>query len=124
LPPNLATARLDPDRVQVDVTVLEHASTQSLEGIVVTLLTSPGKSPPVLLEPTQVTVVLQGRAETLRALEASRVRAFVDCIGLTDEDEIDLPILVHALPGVRAISISPSFARIRIRKPELRKDEL
>lgn len=114
-PPQLAAAKFDPDRVQVDVTILEeYTSSRVLEDVPLSLLTQPGGPAPVWIEPDRVTVTLQGRADVLRRLDASRVLAFVDASPLAESDEVELPVVIPPIEGgVRLVSVSPSFARVR-----------
>jgi len=122
-PPGLEASRLDPDRVQIEVAILEHAANHTVDAVPVLLLTPPVGPMPVLLSPKQVSVVLQGRADVLKNMDAGEIRAYVDCSTLSSEDEMELPIRIHLMSGVRLASVTPSSARIQKFKATIRKDE-
>jgi YbbR domain-containing protein len=114
-PQGLETVRMTPDRVQVEVSILEHAANHTVTGVPILLLTPPSVPAPELLSPGTVSVELQGRADVVRGLDAGRVRAFVDCAGALPSGEIELPVSVHVAPGVRLVSVKPSAVRVRFR---------
>lgn len=114
-PRGLETVRMTPDRVQVEVSILEHAAGHTVAGVPILLLTPTTGPAPELLFPGVVSVELQGRADSVRGLDASRVKAFVDCSGPLPAGEIELPVSVHVPPGVRLVSVKPSAVRVRVR---------
>jgi YbbR domain-containing protein len=112
-PTGLETVRMIPDRVQVDVFILEHAASHTVAAVPVLLLMPPAGPAPILLSPSSVSVELQGRADVLRNLVAGRLRVYVDCTDPCPPGEIELPVSVHLTPGVRLVSVKPATARVR-----------
>lgn len=114
-PHGLEAARMTPDRVQVEVSILEHAAIHTVAGIPILLLIPPVGPAPELLSPGVVSVELQGRADVVRGLDAGRVKAYVDCADALPPGEIELPVSVHVASGVRLVSVKPASVRVRIR---------
>lgn len=113
-PPGLTAARIDPDRVHVDVQVIEHSSIHTLERVPIGLLSDPDRPLPILEGPFEATVVLQGRAEVLRSLDASSIRVFIDTSRIRETGLMELPVDWKAPLGLRVTGVTPSSARVRI----------
>ncbi len=117
LPPQgLPTARVEPERVQVEVVITEHAATRVFDRIPVRLMSaSVGPQwPRVTVTPATVAVTLQGKESALNAIEPDAVRAFVDCSGLNLGGKYELPVQWVVPPGVRAVQTDPSAVTIGV----------
>ena len=101
------TARIEPDRVQVEVTIREHAISREIAAVPVLALTRPGAPAPPF-EPAVVRVTLQGGQDQLRSLEPDAIRAYIEVRDPDAAPGRSLPIRVHAPAGIRAIEIEPA----------------
>lgn len=116
-PADFGTARLNPDRVQVEVEIVEHAATRVLEGVPVRLLTPGGATRTMSVDPAQVRVTVSGRGAALGTISPSEVRAFVDCSGVETGSRYDLPIQVSVPGGLRCVTIEPPAASVYVKGP-------
>lgn len=107
-------ARIEPDRVDVAVTIVEHAGTRVFEQVPVRLMSRPGASgrERVSVSPSRVNVSLQGREEILHNLGADSVRAFVDCAAVSSSGTYELPVHLVLPPGVRSLSVEPASVKM------------
>ena len=112
-PHDLGTARLAPDRVQVDVGIVEHAATRVIEGVPVRLLTAAGAAADITVQPGLVRVTVSGRSAALAGLAPTDVRAFVDCSGLEPGSRYDLPMQVSLPAGFRCVTLEPASATVK-----------
>ncbi len=111
------SARVEPDRVRVDVTIVERSSRQEVEGVRVQLLVLPGTSPIRLLSPAAVKLVVKGRSELLSALVASNLTAYVDCTSLRPGETKELPVSVPVPSGVEVVAVEPAALRVEMNQP-------
>lgn len=117
LPPQgLSTARVEPERVQVEVVITEHGATRVFDRVPVRLMSvSAGPQwPRVTVTPSTVAVTLQGKESALNAIEPEAIRAFVDCSGLNLGGKYELPVQWVVPPGVRAVQTEPSAVTIGV----------
>lgn len=109
-------ARLDPERVQVEVLIREHASSRDMASVPVHVLMPPGVQAPVL-EPGSVIVEVQGRPEVLRGLDPGAIRAYVEMRGSGDPAGLH-PVLVHVPAGIRVVRVVPDAVTGRVQPEE------
>ena len=115
LPPAVAgAARLEPDRVLVDVAIAELTATRELADIPVRWLLAPGAPAIRGTKPEKVTVTLQGRPEALRLLEPAAVAVYVDCVGLAPGGAYELAAQAQTPPGLRAVAVTPETIRVEM----------
>jgi len=108
VPPSRAwVARVDPERVDVDVVLVERSATATLEEVRIRVQQTPGTIRPVELKPSHVTLKLLGRAEVLETLTPRDVQVYVEASMLTPDKEAELPVRVHLPPKVRVEAIVP-----------------
>lgn len=115
-PSSVWTARMEPDRVLVEVALKESAALRTMENVPIKLLALPGSKSAGRVDPTRVNVVLQGRSEILGAMSVAQMRAYVDGSDLTTPARYDLPVQIHlvGVSGVRVISIEPQSVAVTI----------
>ena len=117
-PPGLTAARLDPNRVMVEVTLAEHADSRQVEGVPVRVMFSGSGSPGrMVVEPERVAVDCQGRAEVLGRVTAEQIRAFVDVSDVQPGARYELPVQTQAPPGVRVVQTIPPAATVTVGGP-------
>ncbi|MCZ7593369.1 MAG: CdaR family protein [Kiritimatiellae bacterium] len=114
-PSDLWSARVEPDRVRVDVEIVPISSALELADVKVRLLVNP-ETPPVrsLSKKLNVQVKLRGRADTVKSLSVSNMTGYVDCSMLTSGTKTNLPIFVPVPSGVDIVSIEPSHIPVEI----------
>ncbi len=108
------TARLEPERVDVDVSLVERSATRDIEERRVRLLFGSRLWSDVVVNPTHVDLQLVGRAELLELLEMRDVQVYVDLAGLEPGQEYEQPLKVHLPPQIRVGSIQPEKVLVRI----------
>ncbi len=115
-PSELWSARVDPDRVRIDVRIVERSSSLDIEDIPVLLLVRPD-TPAISLsaEIPAVSLSLRGRAESLSRLSSTNLTAFIDCRGLQPGVPTELPITVVPIPSsVTIVTQKPAFIRVEL----------
>ena len=113
LPGENWVGRISPSNVAVEITIVERSATREFRDVPVRVLVSPGVGGPKLeIWPVAVNVVLKGFAKPLEDMSPGDVEASVDCSALQAGASYDLPVRVHALPGVSAISVEPPTVKI------------
>ncbi len=108
-------ARMEPERVDVEVVLVERSASAEWKDIAVRAMVSPGKHPHAEITPTRVNVVLKGRAELLDALETDAIQAFVDCSRIDADTRYDLPVTLHLPPRITAEAIEPPVVSVIMR---------
>lgn len=106
------TARMDPERVEVEVVLEERSATKELEGLRVNTLFGSTVWPSVRLQPTHADVIVIGRADVLEEITAREVRLYVDLASLEPEVQHEVPIRVHVPPRVRLDKVSPATVQV------------
>jgi len=109
-------ARVDPDRVTIEVGIVEHAAVRRLASVPVRLLVRAGGTGEVDVEPETVHIQLQGRAASLETLDPAMVHAFAETVALDRGAVYELPVQVYVPPGVRLLSVEPSSVRATVKK--------
>ena len=115
LPPSVfAGARVDPDRVMIDVGIVEHAAVRRLQAVPLMVLVRPGLGCGVDLQPSTVHIQLQGRAAGLEALDPTTIQAFVEAATLDRGASYELPVRVYLPSGIRLQSVEPSSVKVTV----------
>lgn len=114
-PPAVSAARIEPDRVSVDVPILEHSAAREFDNVPVSVLVSPGRTCHPWMDPSSVRVQLQGKASVLGGLSSDAVTAFADAAGLDHGVEYELRVQVSPPPGCRVVAISPPSVKLVLR---------
>ena len=118
LPPSETwSARVEPDRVRVDVKIVERSTRKEVEGVPVQLVVRPDTPPINLVADARVKLSLKGRSEILSGLEATNLNAYVDCTGLQPGEVREVPIFAPVPSGVELIEVQPALLRVEMRGP-------
>ena len=107
-------AELEPDRVEVEVNVVERSVRHEIEEVPVNVLTSPGFNFKANLLTSKVRVILKGVSEVLANLDPGAIRAYVDCSALNAPAKYDLPIKVNVPGGVTIVDVRPPSVQVDI----------
>ncbi len=111
------TARVDPDRVRIDVTLVERSTRKEISDVPVQLLVSPNTPPIQMQTDTRVKLTLKGRSVVLNGLAASNLTAFVDCTVLQPGQSDDLPVHIPIPPGAEIVTVEPARVRVEMASP-------
>lgn len=107
-------ARIEPERVDVEVNLVERAAKSVFEDVRVKALLIPGQWRQAEIEPTHVTVELEGRSELLDPLTPKDFQVFVDCSGLEPGQRSEVPVQVRLPSKIKAASINPSRVGVTV----------
>jgi len=113
VPPSKAwVAKVDPERVDVEVTLVERAASTKLEDVRIRVLQAPGTIRPVEVKPSHVSLTLLGRADALESLTSQDVHVYVEATTLLPGTPTELPLRVHLPPKVRLDTITPDVVTV------------
>ena len=101
-------ARVDPDRVVVEVEVIERSANREFAGVPIATMLGVGSQQGLELSETNTTVVLEGRSEVLEAISRQSIQAYVDCRALRPVSTTAVPVRVHPPVGVIVKSVEPA----------------
>jgi YbbR domain-containing protein len=107
-------ARVEPDTVQVSVTLSEHGEEKVMEEVRVHALSAPELGAAVRIWPTKVQVRLTGRPDLVDALERRDLRVYVDCSELDGTASYTLPVRVHVPAGIVVQEVDPSSVEVEV----------
>lgn len=107
LPSETWSSRVEPDRVRVDVALVERSTRREIEGIGVSLVVRPDTPPIHVKGPPMVKVVVKGRSEILATLSPTNLTAFVDCSRLLPGETLSLPVFAPVPSGVEVVEVVP-----------------
>lgn len=113
LPPSSVwVTEIMPDKVMVQVDIVERSAQRQLTNLRVRALVAPGRSAKVMVNPVIVSAVLMGSQDQLNKLLPDEVIAFVDCAGLDMASRYELPVRIQAPDGIQVKSIEPSHVNL------------
>jgi YbbR domain-containing protein len=107
-------ARLEPERVEVEVRLVERSSSLTLDDMRIYKLFGAELPAGVEMQPTHATVSLIGRVELLDALTRRDIRLYADLSGMLPGETEEVPILAHLPARVRIDQISPQTVTVRM----------
>jgi YbbR domain-containing protein len=111
------SARVEPDRVRVDVKIVERSTRKEVEGVPVQLVVRPDTPPINLVAEARVKLSLKGRSEILSGLEATNLSAYVDCTALQPGEVREVTIFAPVPNGVELLGVEPAQLRVEMRGP-------
>lgn len=106
--------RIEPEKVTVEITLVERSATTRLEAIPVSCLMKPGATMKVDLLPDMVDITLKGQPELLKSLGPGAVRAYIDCSNMTEPGEYELPVRVDVPALVTVDLIDPKTIQVTL----------
>ncbi len=116
-PSDTWSARINPDRVKIDVTIVERATRKEIEGVRVQLVVRP-ETPPIRLASTnRVRLVVQGRSDVLATISATNLTAFLDCSAVGPGESLEVGLYAPAPAGVQVVSVEPPALRVEMSGP-------
>jgi hypothetical protein len=114
LPPETMLVEPNAGQVAVDVIMGERTTTRVWPGVPVNVLTGPGPREPLQVTPSEVTVSVRGRAEVLKKMDARAIRVYADGSEVEKSGTYDLPLRVHAPPGLVVFEMVPAVVKITL----------
>ncbi len=113
LPPGPGwAARVDPDRVSVEVFIVEQSATRVFERVPLRVLAEADMRLAVGVSPRVVEVTAQGRNESLAGLDADTFLAFVELPKTLVAGRYELPIKIYTSAPIRVLSVMPPSATV------------
>lgn len=105
--------RLDPDRAQVEIVLVERSVSRTVEGLAVLVLNEPGADAAATrVSPERVSVVIQGPAEALETVRPDDLQAFVDMRSVRAGEQQDLAVRVFTAAPIRIAAVNPPQVRV------------
>ena len=104
-----------PDRVSVEVTLVEHVATRRIEKNEVRPLLASDDTRTVKIRPERVAVILRGSPQRLENLNAREIYLYVDCTELTESTDYEVPVRVDLPPGVQVEKIEPAVVLVTVK---------
>jgi len=106
----------DPDRVLVELNLIERVATQRVENIYVRPLLTSDDSRAVKIRPEKVTLILRGSPQRIADLNVQEVYAYIDCSELTEPAEYEVPVRADLPFGVQVDKIDPPVVQVVVKK--------
>lgn len=106
------TARMEPERVEVDIMLVERSAKATFDEMRIKALHGATQWSQVEMKPTHASIQLVGRAELLETLTQQDIRVYVDLVGLAPDVEHEVPVLVHLPNRIRLEQIEPATIRV------------
>ncbi len=116
IPPSRAwTARLTPERVEVDVQLTEQTARKVLEALPVKLLWGKRQWQRVQVSPERVDVEIVGRPDQLEALTPDNIRVYIDLQAINAADLTHkMNVRVHLPDDVRLGEVRPGTVEVEV----------
>lgn len=111
------SARVEPDRVRVDVTIVERSTRREVEGVPVQLVVRPDTPPINLASANGVKISLKGRSEVLAGVSGTNLTAYVDCTTLQPGEVREVKVFVPVPAGAELLSVDPPTLRVEMKAP-------
>ncbi len=112
------TARIEPERVEVEVTLIERAARATFDEVRIKKLLGARRWDTVEIEPAYADIQLVGRSELLDGLAPKDVRAYVDLSGLEPGTPYELPVRVHVPARIRVDRVVPEKVNVVVHNEE------
>ena len=112
--PQAGRIRIDPDWVSVELSLVQHTSTQEFSNIPVRILTASGESRQMKLNPKTITITVQGQKQRIKQMRTADVFAYVSCADLTESTGYDLPVITHLPSGLKLLKTLPAVIHVDI----------
>ena len=112
------TARIEPERVEVEITLIERSASSVFTDVPVKILWgSANRLRRATLDPAASDLVVEGRAELLAGLTIKDVQVYVDLSEADPGTTRMLPLRVHLPSGVRLQSLTPQAVQATVESP-------
>ena len=114
--PKNGRIKVDPPRVSVAFSLVQHTSTQEFDNIPVLALYAPEKPRTMNLSPQTIKITVTGQKHRIEQMRTADVFAYVNCVNLLESTSYELPVAVHLPSGLKLIKTTPSIIHVNIEK--------
>lgn len=104
-----------PDRVMVNVSLIEQSESRQIEQAVVHILRESGDARIMTVVPERVAIMLKGSIQRIEKLDTRDVFVYVDCSALTEAMDYDVPVRVDAPAGIQVDQVVPSVVKVTVK---------
>lgn len=91
---------------------ISMSSNKQFQGVPIAVVSSSGDAAGYKVNPSLVTVFVQGTAEAITELEPASVQAIVDLSYWDSREGLPLPVRIITPPGTATVSISPPEVKV------------
>ncbi len=105
-----------PERVTVDVSLVERVATRRIEDSEVRPLLASDDTRVVKIRPEKVAVTLRGSPLKIADLKARDIYTYIDCTELTDPADYEVSVRADVPPGLQVEKIEPAAVKVTVRK--------
>jgi len=106
----------EPERVSVQMELVERVSTRRIEKKQVRPLLASDDTRVVKIRPEKVDIVLRGSPQRIENLNTRDIYAYVDCTELTESAEYEVPVRIDVPPGIQVEKIEPPIVQVVVKK--------
>jgi YbbR domain-containing protein len=107
---------VSPERVAVDVSLVERVAVRRIENSTVRLLLASDDTRVVKIRPEKVAVTLRGSPQQIDELNEQDVYTYVDCTELTEPADYQVSVRADLPPGLQIEKIEPAAVQVTVRK--------
>lgn len=104
-----------PDRVAVELTLVEHVADKRIKKNIVRPLLASEDTRVVRIRPERVDVVLRGSPARIENVSQRDIYTYIDCTELTEATEYDVPVRVDIPAGIQVDKIEPSVVQVTVK---------
>ncbi len=103
-----------PDRVGVDIRLVERAAQRVMKNNTVRPLLAPQDRRSVTIRPQTVSVNLRGSPVRIQNVTSADIYTYIDCTDLTEPTEYEVPVRADVPSGLQVESIDPSVVQVTV----------
>lgn len=107
-----------PDRVTVDVEMVERVAERKIENSVVRPLLASDDTRVVKIRPETVSVTVRGSPKQIDELNEQDVYTYVNCTELTEPADYEVPVRADLPAGLQIEKIEPAAVNVTVKKSE------
>ena len=107
---------VSPDRVTVDVSLVERVATRRIENSYVRPLLASDDTRVVKIRPEKVAVTLRGSPQRIEELNARDVYTYIDCTELTEAADYEVSVRADVPAGLQIEKIEPAAVKVTVKK--------
>ncbi|MCK4563075.1 MAG: hypothetical protein KAU94_00215 [Verrucomicrobia bacterium] len=115
--PQAGRMRAEPEWVSVDFVLVQRNSTEKFENIPVRILCAAGAPRTMELQPKTISITVKGQQQRIEQFRTADLFAYVDCTGLNESTEYDLPVSVDLPDGLQLVRTDPAVVHVDVAKP-------
>ena len=106
--------RIEPDRVLVQVNLVERTAEKRFEDVPIHILYPNSRKPLMVVEPKVATVAIRGVEEVISALKADDIRLYADATGVEPGNKYEMSLKTQLPDGVELVDIIPAAINLDV----------